>query len=73
MVKPKEKVNVEPKKSKGQKEKIPATITGKITRLKVKETKRYIQHDGKWKCLCTLCLLTACVGRVCSSHDQIII
>ena len=52
MVKPKqEKVDVESKKPKGQKEKIPANITGKITRLKVKDTKRYVQLDGTWKCL----------------------
>ena len=50
MVKPKqEKVDVE--KPKEQKEKIPVKITGKITRLKVKDTKRYVQLDGIWKCL----------------------
>ena len=51
MVKPKqEKVDVEPKKPKG-KEKIHASITGKITRLKVKDTIRYVQLDGTWECL----------------------
>ena len=44
-----EKVDVE--KPKEQKEKIPVKITGKITRLKVKDTKRYVQLDGVWKCL----------------------
>ena len=46
-----EKVNVEAKKPKEQKEKIPVKITSKITRLKVKDNKRYVQLDGVWKCL----------------------
>ena len=44
-----EKVDVE--KPKEQKEKIPVKITGKITRLKVKDNKRYVQLDGIWKSL----------------------
>ena len=46
-----EKVNVDAKKPKEQKEKIPAKITSKITRLKVKNYKRYVQLDGIWKSL----------------------
>ena len=46
-----EKVNVDAKKPKEQKEKIPAKITSKITRLKVKNNKRYVQLDGIWKSL----------------------
>ena len=42
---------MEAKKPKEQKEKIPAKITGKITRLKVKDNKRYVQLDGVWKSL----------------------
>ena len=46
-----EKVNVDAKKPKEQKENIPAKITSKITRLKVKDNKRYVQLDGIWKSL----------------------
>jgi hypothetical protein len=46
-----EKVNVEAKKPKEQKEEIPVKITSKITRLKVKNNKRYVQLDGIWKSL----------------------
>jgi hypothetical protein len=44
-------VDASPKEPKEPKEKIPAKISSKITRLKVKNNKRYVQLDGIWKSL----------------------
>ena len=60
-----EKVDVEAKKPKEQKEKIPVKITGKITKLRVKDTKRYVQLDGTWKCLDQVVVHTVFVDCLC--------
>ena len=56
---------MEAKKPKEQKEEIPVKISSKITRLKVKDNKRYVQLDGIWKSLDQVVMYLVLVDCLC--------